>query len=120
MGRRRLISIYPRDSAGGFAATTPILPSRFAAASTSRHATAPVTLPISAFPPPYAPLDFAAWIEVYLGGEWHMFDPRNNAPRIGRVLIAHGRDAADVPLTHNFGPGTLSGLRVWAEEAPAG
>jgi transglutaminase-like putative cysteine protease len=68
-------------------------------------------------PPPYAPMDFAAWIEVYLGGQWHTFDPRNNAPRIGRVLIAHGRDAADVPLTHIFGPGILSGFQVWAEEA---
>jgi transglutaminase-like putative cysteine protease len=68
-------------------------------------------------PPPYAPMDFAAWIEVYLGGRWHTFDPRNNAPRIGRILIARGRDAADVPLTHIFGPGTLSGFRVWAEEA---
>lgn len=70
-------------------------------------------------PPPYAPMDFAAWMEVYLGGRWHAFDPRNNAPRIGRVLIAYGRDAADVPLTHMFGPGTLSGFRVWAEEAGA-
>jgi transglutaminase-like putative cysteine protease len=70
-------------------------------------------------PPPYPPNDFAAWIEVYLGGRWHMFDPRNNAPRIGRILIAQGRDAADVPLTHTFGPGTLSGFRVWADEVPA-
>jgi transglutaminase-like putative cysteine protease len=70
-------------------------------------------------PPPYAAMDFAAWMEVYLGGRWHAFDPRNNAPRIGRVLIAYGRDAADVPLTHMFGPGTLSGFRVWAEEASA-
>jgi transglutaminase-like putative cysteine protease len=69
--------------------------------------------------PPYAPMDFAAWIEVYLGGRWHSFDPRNNAARIGRVLIAHGRDAADVPLTHVFGPSTLSGIHVWAEEASA-
>jgi len=68
-------------------------------------------------PPPYAPMDFSAWIEVYLGGRWHGFDPRNNAPRIGRILIAHGRDAADVPLTHIFGPGTLSSFRVVAEEA---
>ena len=68
-------------------------------------------------PPPYAPMDFAAWIEVYLGDRWHAFDPRNNAPRIGRILIAHGRDAADVPLTHTFGPGTLSEFRVWADEA---
>lgn len=69
-------------------------------------------------PPPYEPMDFAAWIEVYLGGRWHAFDPRNNAPRIGRVLVAQGRDAADVPLTHSFGPGTLSKFLVWAEEAP--
>jgi transglutaminase-like putative cysteine protease len=67
-------------------------------------------------PPPYEPMDFAAWIEVYLGGQWHAFDPRNNAPRIGRVLIAQGRDAADVPLTHIFGPGELSEFRVWTEE----
>jgi len=67
-------------------------------------------------PPPYEPMDFAAWIEVYLGGRWHAFDPRNNAPRIGRVLIAQGRDAADVPLTHIFGPGELSDFRVWTEE----
>jgi len=70
-------------------------------------------------PPPYAPMDFAAWIEVFLGGRWHTFDPRNNAPRIGRILIAYGRDAADVPLTHSFGPNTLAGFRVWAEEASA-
>ena len=70
-------------------------------------------------PPPYPENDFAAWIEVYLGGRWRTFDPRNNAPRIGRVLIARGRDAADVPLTHTFGPGTLSGFRVWADEVPA-
>jgi transglutaminase-like putative cysteine protease len=69
-------------------------------------------------PPPYAAMDFAAWMEVYLGDRWYSFDPRNNAPRIGRILIAHGRDAADVPLTHIFGPGTLAGFRVWAEEAP--
>jgi transglutaminase-like putative cysteine protease len=68
-------------------------------------------------PPPYEPMDFAAWIEVYLGGRWHAFDPRNNAPRIGRVLVAQGRDAADVPLTHSFGPNTLSKFLVWAEEA---
>jgi transglutaminase-like putative cysteine protease len=70
-------------------------------------------------PPPFPPNDFAAWIEVYLGGRWHMFDPRNNAPRIGRILIAQGRDAADVPLTHTFGPGILSGFRVWADEVPS-
>ncbi len=69
-------------------------------------------------PPPYEAMDFAAWIEVYLGGRWHAFDPRNNAPRIGRILVAQGRDAADVPLTHSFGPSTLSKFVVWAEEVP--
>jgi transglutaminase-like putative cysteine protease len=69
-------------------------------------------------PPPHGAMDFAAWIEVYLGGQWHTFDPRNNAPRIGRVLIASGRDAADVPLTHTFGPSELAEFRVWTEEAP--
>ena len=70
-------------------------------------------------PPPYAPMDFAAWMEVYLGGRWHAFDPRNNVRRIGRVLMAQGRDAADVPLTHTFGPNTLTGFRVWTDELPA-
>ncbi|WP_029013419.1 transglutaminase-like domain-containing protein [Niveispirillum irakense] len=69
-------------------------------------------------PPPYAEMDFAAWMEVYLGGRWHVFDPRNNQPRIGRILIATGRDAADVPLTHTFGANNLAGFRVWT--APVG
>ena len=67
-------------------------------------------------PPPHAPQDFAAWIEVFLGGRWHTFDPRNNDPRIGRILIARGRDAADVPLTLTFGPSTLVDFRVTTEE----
>lgn len=67
-------------------------------------------------PPPYDPMDFAAWMEVYLGGRWWTFDPRNNMPRIGRVLIAQGRDAADVPLTYTFGPNDLVGFRVWTDE----
>ena len=70
-------------------------------------------------PPPYAPMDFAAWIEVFLGGRWHTFDPRNNDPRIGRILIARGRDAADVPLTLTFGPNTLVSFKVVTEEVPA-
>lgn len=70
-------------------------------------------------PPPFEIMDFAAWMEVYLGGRWHVFDPRNNGPRIGRVLIARGRDAADVPLTHTFGPNKLAGLRVWTDEVAA-
>jgi transglutaminase-like putative cysteine protease len=62
------------------------------------------------------PMDFSAWFEVYLGGAWHTFDARNNVPRIGRVLIARGRDAADVPISHTFGPNTLKTFRVWTDE----
>jgi transglutaminase-like putative cysteine protease len=67
-------------------------------------------------PPPYGPMDFAGWFEAYLGGRWYTFDPRNNMPRIGRVLIARGRDAADVPITHTFGPNTLVSFKVWTDE----
>ncbi|MCX5495475.1 transglutaminase family protein [Kaistia dalseonensis] len=67
-------------------------------------------------PPPYAEMDLAAWMEVYLGGRWHVFDPRNNKRRIGRILIAQGRDAADVPITNTFGPNTLVRFKVVTEE----
>jgi transglutaminase-like putative cysteine protease len=67
-------------------------------------------------PPPYGPMDFAAWMEVYLGGRWHTFDPRNNVPRIGRVLIARGRDASDVAIATTFGPNVLQGFTVLTEE----
>ncbi|WP_207102698.1 transglutaminase-like domain-containing protein [Paracoccus shandongensis] len=60
-----------------------------------------------------APMDFAAWIEVFLGGKWWTFDPRNNQRRIGRVVVARGMDAADVPLINSFGPHVLTGFRVW-------
>ncbi len=70
-------------------------------------------------PPPYGQMDFAAWFEVFLGGRWYTFDARNNTPRIGRVLIARGRDAADVALSNAFGQNTLSSFRVWTDEAPA-
>jgi transglutaminase-like putative cysteine protease len=66
--------------------------------------------------PPYGPGDFAGWFEAYLGGRWHTFDPRNNVPRIGRILIAQGRDAADVPITQTFGPNTLISFKVWTDE----
>lgn len=69
------------------------------------------------------PMDFSAWIEVYLGGAWRTFDPRNNIPRIGRIVVARGRDAADVPLINSFGPHTLKAFRVWTyevDEAPQG
>ncbi len=58
-------------------------------------------------PPPYGKMDFAAWFEAYVGGSWQVFDPRNNAPRIGRVLMARGRDAADVAISYAFGPADL-------------
>jgi transglutaminase-like putative cysteine protease len=70
-------------------------------------------------PPPYAPMDFAGWFEAYLGGAWHTFDARNNVPRAGRVLIARGRDAADVAIATTFGPNTLAGFRVWTDEVSA-
>lgn len=70
-------------------------------------------------PPPYGTMDFAAWFEVFLGGQWHTFDARNNMPRIGRVLIARGRDAADVAISTTFGPNTLTHFRVWTDEVPA-
>jgi transglutaminase-like putative cysteine protease len=70
-------------------------------------------------PPPHGPMDFSAWFEVYLGGRWYTFDARNNTPRIGRVLIARGRDAADVAITTTFGPNTLESFRVWTDEVPS-
>ena len=69
-------------------------------------------------PPPYGPMDFAAWFEAYLDGQWHTFDARNNIPRIGRVLIARGRDAADVAISNSYGPNTLTNFRVWTDEVP--
>jgi transglutaminase-like putative cysteine protease len=51
-----------------------------------------------------APMDFSAWFEVWLDGKWYTFDARHNVPRIGRVVVARGRDATDVPLLHSFGP----------------
>ena len=70
-------------------------------------------------PPPYGPMDFAAWFEVFLDGHWHTFDARNNEPRIGRVLIARGRDASDVAISNTFGPNTLASFKVWTDEVPA-
>jgi transglutaminase-like putative cysteine protease len=67
-------------------------------------------------PPSDIPMDFASWFEAYIGGHWYAFDPRNNVPRIGRVLIARGRDAADVAISMTFGPNVLEGFRVWTEE----
>jgi transglutaminase-like putative cysteine protease len=62
------------------------------------------------------PMDFAGWLEAYIGGAWHTFDPRNNARRIGRILIARGRDAADVAISTGFGSNHLQVFRVWTDE----
>ncbi len=63
-------------------------------------------------------MDFSGWFEVYLGGRWHTFDARHNIPRIGRVLMARGRDAADVAMTTSFGNNTLQRFTVWTDEVP--
>jgi len=63
-------------------------------------------------PPVDAPMDFSAWFDVYLGGRWHTFDARHNTPRIGRILMARGRDATDTALTTTFGPARLVGCDI--------
>lgn len=70
-------------------------------------------------PPANSPMDFSAWFEAFLGGQWYSFDARNNIPRIGRVLMARGRDAADVAITTTFGVNQLQSFRVWTDEVPA-
>jgi transglutaminase-like putative cysteine protease len=64
-------------------------------------------------------MDFSAWFEVYLDDRWWVFDARNNMPRIGRVLIATGRDASDVAITTSFGTANLKRFDVLAEETMA-
>lgn len=66
-----------------------------------------------------APMDFSAWCEVYLGGRWYAFDARHNRPRIGRIPVAYGRDATDVPLMHSFGQHVLKSFKVWTDEVEA-
>ncbi|MBB4224853.1 hypothetical protein [Variovorax guangxiensis] len=61
-------------------------------------------------------MDFAGWFEAFLGDRWYTFDAHNNMPRIGRVLIAQGRDASDVALSCTFGPDQLEGFKVWCDE----
>ncbi len=68
--------------------------------------------------PPFPPGDFAAWFEAWIGGRWHIFDPRNNVPRMSRVLMARGRDASDVAITTTFGPNFLESFKVWTDEIP--
>jgi transglutaminase-like putative cysteine protease len=63
-----------------------------------------------------APMDFSAWFEAYLGGKWYTFDARHNQPRIGRVLVARGRDAAEAAIATYFGPSTLESFKIWTDE----
>lgn len=63
-----------------------------------------------------SPMDFSGWFEAYLGGDWHTFDARHNTPRIGRVVLARGRDAVDVAMTTSFGPTTLETFHVVTQE----
>ena len=73
-------------------------------------------LPDMDVPPDPAPMDFAAWMEVWLGDQWWTFDPRNNTGRKGRVVIGRGRDASDVAMATTFGGPQLESMRVQAEE----
>jgi len=74
-------------------------------------------LPDIEVPDPGTPMDFCAWMEVYLGDGWHTFDPRNNQRRIGRTVIGRGRDAADVAMVTSFGAVELCSMTVIAREA---
>jgi transglutaminase-like putative cysteine protease len=71
-------------------------------------------------PPPYTAMDFSAWFEAYLDGRWWTFDARHNQPRIGRILMAVGRDAADVAITTSFGSTPLTSFAVTTDEVPEG
>lgn len=67
-------------------------------------------------PPVDYPMDFSAWFEVFLEGRWYTFDARHNTPRIGRIVMARGRDAADVAITHSFGSSRLTEFTVITDE----
>ncbi|MBP7242891.1 transglutaminase family protein [Amaricoccus sp.] len=67
-------------------------------------------------PPQPEPMDFCAWFEVWLGGRWHTFDARYNTPRIGRILMVRGRDAADTAMIASFGAHRIESFRVWCDE----
>ena len=67
-------------------------------------------LPDMDVPEDPAPMDFAAWMEVWLGDRWWTFDPRNNRPRKGRILIGRGRDASDVAMSTTFGAPMLESM----------
>ena len=75
-------------------------------------------LPDMDVPPDPAPMDFAAWMEVWLGDRWWTFDPRNNRRRKGRILIGCGRDASDVAMVTTFGAPLLESMTVHAQEEP--
>ena len=77
-------------------------------------------IPDVAVPPPDAPMDFCSWFEAYLDGRWWTFDPRNNIPRMGRVVIGHGRDAADVAMVTTYGAPEFRSMEVWADEVQSG
>jgi transglutaminase-like putative cysteine protease len=72
-------------------------------------------LPDIGIEPPDVPMDFHSWFEAYLGGRWYTFDARYNTPRIGRIPIGRGRDALDVAIVTQYGPATLTGIRVWSD-----
>jgi transglutaminase-like putative cysteine protease len=67
-------------------------------------------------PPDPSPMDFSAWFEVYLGDRWYTLDARHNKPRVGRILMARGRDATDVAIVTSFGPCTLTKFKVFTDE----
>ncbi len=66
--------------------------------------------------PVVLPMDLSGWFEAYLGGRWYTFDARHNRPRIGRIVMARGRDAADVALTTNFGRAILKKFFIISDE----
>ena len=67
-------------------------------------------------PPNPTPMDFSAWLEVYMGNKWYALDGRHNTPRIARILMARGRDATDVAISTTFGPAKLEKFTVWTDE----
>jgi transglutaminase-like putative cysteine protease len=73
-------------------------------------------LPDIGVPVDNRPMDFHAWFEAFIGGQWHTFDARHNQPRTGRVLIAYGRDAVDTAFSTAYGDARLSSMRVWAKQ----
>jgi len=77
-------------------------------------------LPDIGVDPPDEPMDFCAWFEAFLDGRWWTFDPRNNVPRTGRVVIGRGRDALDVAMVTTYGGAVLEKMTVWADERGGG